>query len=146
MFFMSKHWYKILMLKHACLKQSCRKYLETRHILNLQREIKVMWFWEGIFCKYYTCNNILILVTGQNIVLHKANFIYRMNKATVKVWSLQISHLNKYWSTKHILYMRNIYCMNIDIIFSWPKEYLNIVMGKRESPYTWSSISSLYSE
>jgi hypothetical protein len=34
------------------------------------------------------CNNILILVTGQNIVLHKANFVYRMNKATVQVWSL----------------------------------------------------------
>jgi hypothetical protein len=33
--------------------------------------------------------------------------------------------------------MRYIYCMNIDIIFSWPKEYLNIVMGNGYgNPYT----------
>ncbi len=71
------------------------------------------------------CKNILVLVTRQNIVLHKANFIYRINREShLSKFGVCKSHIWTNIDRRNTYCIWDIYCMNIDIVFSWPKEYV----------------------
>jgi hypothetical protein len=142
---------------HACMKQSYQHILKIDISWICRELLKLCDFGKGYFCKYHMCNNIFILVTRQNIVLHKANFIYRMNRATcqslefVNLTSEQILILET-----HIVY--ETYIVWTYIVFSWPKEYVYrilhciriscIVMGNLGTgiPINWHPWIGMFAE